>query len=119
MLNSLRIVDFHKYLVKNELITNPGQMHLNFVQDPVYLRIQILPDHLKLQLTDSYSEYANDLYKQGYKALGDNFIALVDFMNASDKTDKITEFKKYMQRYDSIRDENLCDVLPELAELYK
>jgi hypothetical protein len=93
-------------------------MHLNFVQDPKYLRIQILPQHLKEKLTIEYQEYAKVLRKQDCNPLADNFIALVDYMNSSDESHLIPKFKETQQQLDKLRDETLIDVLPELAELY-
>jgi sulfatase maturation enzyme AslB (radical SAM superfamily) len=118
VLNSFRIINFHKYLVEQGLISHPRQMHLNFVQDPSYLRIQILPQHLKDKLTIEYQEYAEVLRKQDCNPLADNFIALVDYMNSSDQTNLISQFKLRQQQIDVVRNENLIDVLPELAELY-
>jgi len=118
VLNSFRIINFHKYLVEQGLISHPRQMHLNFVQDPSYLRIQILPQHLKDKLTIEYQEYAEVLRKQDCNPLADNFIALVDYMNSSDQTNLISQFKLRQQQVDVVRNENLIDVLPELAELY-
>jgi hypothetical protein len=58
------------------------------------------------------------LRKQDCNPLADNFIALVDYMNSSDQTNLISQFKLRQQQVDVVRNENLIDVLPELAELY-
>ena len=118
VLNSFRIIELHKYLVQNGLISHPRQMHLNFVQDPKYLRIQILPKHLKQKATILYKEYADILRKKDCKSLADNFIALIDFMNSNDGTIYIKKFQEKQKKIDLIRQENFVEVLPELCELY-
>jgi len=119
VMNSYHIVDFHKHAVDTGMIEHPNDFHVNLIQHPESLRLQVLPQHHKDVLTKQYTDYAQELFNNGYKKVANQFASLVSYMNAEDRTDLIPNFKLKMGTIDNIRNEKFVDIVPELAELMK
>lgn len=107
--NAFHLVEFFDWAIETKFI-EPHQIHFNLVQHPEHLRLQILPQHIKQQLTELYSERAK---------INHRFKNVISYMNGEDLSHLIPEFKKQMTIVDNIRNENFAETFPELAELMK
>lgn len=101
--NAYHVVEFYDWAVDTGFI-EPHQINFNLVQHPEHLRLQILPKHIKQELTELYSK------RKGFESI-------TAYMNREDRSNLIPEFKKQMSTVDKIRNENFAETFPELAEL--
>ena len=118
ILNAHHLPEFHRDWVNKGLI-RPQDLNVNILQDPPYYRIDIAPDNYKKKLTVYYRDHIEWLKHVG-DPLGratQGFESAVAFMNATDNTQLIDTFWRKTHELDSIRRENIMDVIPELAAL--
>jgi hypothetical protein len=88
------------------------------LQDPAYYRIDIAPQEYKQRLEEKYRKHLSwmsDRDPLGRATQG--FESAIAFMNATDNTQLIDTFWRKTNELDSIRNENILDVLPELRAL--
>jgi MoaA/NifB/PqqE/SkfB family radical SAM enzyme len=118
ILNARHLPDFHREWVAAGLI-RAQDLNVNILQDPAYYRIDIAPAEYKKELTALYQDHISWL-----KLVGDplgratqGFESAIQFMNATDNTHLIDSFWRKTHELDSIRNENVLDVLPELKAL--
>jgi sulfatase maturation enzyme AslB (radical SAM superfamily) len=117
ILNAWHLPDFHREWVAHGLI-RAQDLNVNILQDPAYYRIDIAPAEYKQRLEEKYSKHLSwmsDRDPLGRATQG--FKSAMSFMNATDNTKLIDTFWRKTQELDSIRNENILDVLPELAAL--
>lgn len=117
VMNAYHVIDFHRYAVDTGLIKTPDSFHLNLIQHPECLRLQVLPKKHKDVLTKMYMDYAKELQVSGHFNISDQFASLVKYMNGADMTYLIPDFQKRIKQVDVIRNENFAEVVPQLAEL--
>ena len=124
VLNIMDLADIIRYCFDNKFVYN-FQMNINnLLITPEYLSCTILPKHLKNIAEERIIKLMNDLstYKEMSKDAQDHMRnslqKVIDFMWANDDTDRISEFKREMQKIDKIRKESFVDVFPEMRELY-
>ena len=118
IMNALHLPQFHRAWVQQGLI-RPQDLNVNILQDPAYLRIDIAPTDYKCQLESGYWSHIQWL-KQVGDPLGratQGFESAIQFMNATDNTNLIDTFWRKAHDLDSIRNENILAVLPELKAL--
>jgi radical SAM protein with 4Fe4S-binding SPASM domain len=118
ILNAKHLPGFHREWVAAGLI-KPQDLNVNILQDPAHYRIDIAPAEYKEELTELYRAHINWL-----KVVGDplgratqGFESAIQFMNATDNTQLIDTFWRKTHELDSIRKENVLDIIPELAAL--
>lgn len=116
IMNSFHIIDFHHYAVQSGLIDSYDNLHINIVQFPNEMSLQVLPTNIKKELTYKYTEHINFLKRNNY-FVSQQYESLISFMNSNDQSYLVSKFKDYMLKLDKIRDENFVEVLPELKEL--
>jgi radical SAM protein with 4Fe4S-binding SPASM domain len=117
IMNAHNICDFHRYMVEQGLI-GPGDLNVNVLQDPMHLRIDIAPMSYKLQLKQKFEqhlEWLRPLDTLGRATVG--FESSINFMMNIDNTAYLPKFWQRMQELDQLRNENILDVIPELALL--
>lgn len=113
--NAYHILEFYEWAVDTGFIKS-HEINFNIVQEPEYLRLQILPPNIKKDLTEKYKAVAN---QSNDNVIKDGFNMLINYMNKEDRTDLLPEFKKMTAKIDAVRNENFVDVFPELGDLIK
>jgi hypothetical protein len=117
IMNLMHLPDFHKDWVTKGFL-KPKDLNLNILQDPPYFRIDIAPEKYKQQAKEKYQEHINWLEPQDPLTRATiGFKSAVSFMGADDKTDLIPKFWDRTNKLDSIRNENILDIIPELKAL--
>ena len=117
ILNAWHLPDFHKEWVSAGLIKGQD-LNVNILQDPAFYRIDIAPAEYKQRLSTKYLNHLMWLCDRdplGRATQG--FESAIAFMNATDNTQLIDTFWRKTHELDSIRNENILDVLPELRAL--
>ena len=117
ILNAWHLPDFHRDWVERGLI-RPQDLNVNILQDPMFYRIDIAPVKYKQRLRIKYEEHIEWLRNQDpLQRATVGFESAIKFMMATDNTQLIDTFWRKTHELDSIRSEQLLDVLPELQAL--
>ena len=82
------------------------KIYLNILNHPEELNIRVLPQELKVQVTETLSKYIHIPKVQG----------AINYMNAENWVDKLPKFYYYTKQLDQSRDQNFYDVLPEFKK---
>jgi MoaA/NifB/PqqE/SkfB family radical SAM enzyme len=117
ILNADHICEFHRYMVDQGLI-RPADLNVNVLQDPPHYRIDIATEQYKSQLKikfEDHLKWLRPLDPLGRATVG--FESLINFMSVTDNTRLIKTFWDKTEQLDKIRNENILDVIPELAVL--
>jgi hypothetical protein len=117
ILNAWHLPDFHRSWVEQGLI-RAQDLNVNILQDPAYLRIDIAPDSYKNKLTERYQEHVNwlrPLDPLNRATVG--FESAINFMLATDNTALLPKFWAKSNELDSIRNESVLAIIPELINL--
>lgn len=117
IMNALHLPKFHKNWVEKGYI-KPQDLNVNILQDPAYFRIDIAPMKYKQRIRIAYQEHLDwlrPLDPLNRATVG--FESAINFMMATDNTELISKFWSKTQKLDSIRGENLLQVIPELEAL--
>jgi hypothetical protein len=117
-MNAWHLPQFHQDWVEKGLI-KAQDLNVNILQDPLHYRVDVATTDYKEKLTAHYHDHIEWL-----KEIGDplsratvGFESAIKFMNATDNTHLIDTFWRKTHELDSIRKENILDVIPELAAL--
>ena len=117
IMNAWHLPEFHRDWVEKGLI-RPQDLNVNILQDPVYYRIDIAPAEYKEELGTRYLNHIMWLRDQDPLSRATvGFESAIKFMMATDNTHLIDTFWRKTHELDSIRKENIMDVIPELAAL--
>ena len=117
IMNAWHLPDFHRDWTERGLI-RAQDLNINILQDPAHYRIDIAPTEYKEQLLAKFTDHINWLKDQdqlGRATMG--FESAVKFMMATDNTHLLDTFWRKTNELDEIRQENILDVIPELAAL--
>jgi MoaA/NifB/PqqE/SkfB family radical SAM enzyme len=117
ILNAHHLPDFHKSWVEQGLI-RAQDLNVNILQDPAYLRIDIATLEYKKELIEKYQRHLSwlrPLDPLNRATVG--FESAVNFLQATDNTALLPKFWAKTHELDSIRHENVLDVIPELQAL--
>jgi sulfatase maturation enzyme AslB (radical SAM superfamily) len=117
IMNAWHLPDFHKEWVAHGLI-QVQDLNVNILQDPAHYRIDIAPAEYKQQLEEKYLkhlDWMSDRDPLGRATQG--FQSAMQYMNATDNTHLIDQFWRKTHELDGIRNENIMEVIPELAAL--
>ena len=117
IMNALHLPDFHREWVAKGLL-QAQDLNVNILQDPVHFRIDIAPAEYKQQLEAKYRKHLDWLRGQdSLQRATQGFESAITFMNATDNTQLIDTFWRKTHELDSIRNENILDIIPELSAL--
>jgi len=117
IMNALHLPDFHKEWVAKGLI-RAQDLNVNILQDPVHYRIDIAPAEYKGILLARYREHIEWLRGQDpLQRATVGFESAITFMTATDNTHLLDTFWRKTHELDSIRNERMLDIIPELAAL--
>jgi len=117
IMNAWHLPDFHRAWVDLGLI-RPQDLNVNILQDPAHLRIDIAPMAYKIKLKNKFEEHLEwlkPLDRLNRATVG--FESAVNFMMATDNSSLVKKFWAKTHQLDSIRDENILSIIPELADL--
>ena len=117
IINAWHLPDFHRAWVEQGLI-RPQDLNVNVLQDPVHYRIDIAPMKYKQRLRIKFEEHLSWLRSQDpLQRATVGFESAINFMMATDNTHLIDTFWRKTHELDTIRNENLLSVIPELEAL--
>jgi len=119
LINALHVVDFHRTWSEQGYI-KPQDFNFNLLQFPFWQRIDLLPESMKQKVKEKYQSHIEWLKPQDHLTRATKgFESGLDYMMRRDNFKKIEEFKSGMKKIDDIRNENILETFPELAELYE
>ena len=117
IMNAWSLPDFHRQWAETGLI-RPQDLNVNILQDPAYLRIDIAPPKYKQQLLERYQEHLEWLRpRDSLQRATVGFESAVNYLQATDNTHLIEQFWAKTTELDTIRKENILNIIPELAAL--
>ena len=117
IMNAWHLPDFHRDWTERGLI-RAQDLNVNILQDPLHFRIDIAPAEYKEQLLAKFTNHINWLQGQDpLQRATQGFESAIKFMMAADNTHLIDTFWRKTNELDEIRQENILDVIPELAAL--
>ena len=117
IMNALHLPDFHRNWVDRGFI-RPQDLNVNILQDPEFYRIDVAPSAYKKTIEELYLkhiEWLEPLDRLGRATTG--FKSAVTYLQADDKTYLIDKFWSKTNELDTIRKENILEVIPELQAL--
>jgi hypothetical protein len=116
-MNALHITDFHKNWVEQELL-QAQDLNVNILQDPVYYRIDIATPEYKSRIKQKFEEHLEWLRpKDLLNRATVGFESAINFMMSTDNTGLLPKFWSKTQQLDTMRNENILQVIPELKDL--
>ena len=119
LINALHVVDFHRTWSEQGYI-KPQDFNFNLLQFPFWQRIDLLPESMKQKVKEKYESHIAWLKPQDHLTRATKgFQSGLDYMTRRDKFEQIEDFKSGMKKLDDIRNENILETFPELAELYE
>jgi len=117
ILNALHLPDFHRDWVAKGLL-QAQDLNVNILQDPAYFRIDIAPAEFKEKIKHKLEEHLAWLRPlDNLKRATVGFESAIKFMMSTDNTQLIDTFWRKTHELDGIRNENILDIIPELAAL--
>ena len=117
IMNALHLPDFHRAWVDKGFI-QAQDLNVNILQDPAHYRIDIAPVEYKQQIRKAYEkhlEWLRPLDPLQRATVG--FESAITYMQATDNTNLLSKFWDKTCELDSIRNENILEVIPELVAL--
>lgn len=117
IMNALHLPDFHRAWVEQGLL-KPQDLNINILQDPVHYRIDIATAEFKEHVKQRYLEHLawlQPLDPLNRATVG--FKSAIEFMLSTDNSHFLETFWYRTQQLDAIRNQQVLDVLPELAAL--
>tara|TARA_E500000178_G_scaffold356632_1_gene436324 strand:+ start:45626 stop:47284 length:1659 start_codon:yes stop_codon:yes gene_type:complete len=116
IMNALHIPDFHRDWVDKGYI-KPQDLNVNVVQNPDFYRVDIATQEYKDKIIEKYQnhlEWLRPLDQLNRATSG--YESAIQYLK-TDNTHLIEKFWKKTDQLDSIRNENILDVIPELGAL--
>ena len=117
IMNALHLPDFHCNWVDRGFI-RAQDLNVNILQDPAHFRIDIATAEYKQQIKDKFLQHLDWLrpHDQLQRATV-GFESAIKFMESVDNTQLLDKFWAKTHELDSIRQENILEVIPELKAL--
>jgi len=117
IMNALHLPDFHRDWVEQGLL-KPQDLNVNILQDPIYYRIDIAPAEYKQQIQHKLEQHIEWLRPQDQLSRATvGFESAINFMMQTDNTHLLDTFWRKTYELDSIRNENIMNIIPELRAL--
>ena len=117
ILNAWHLPDFHRAWVDRGFI-RAQDLNVNILQDPAHFRIDIATPEYKQQIKNLFDQHLEWLRPQDHlQRASVGFESAIKFMNSTDNTHLLDKFWTKTQQLDSIRQENILEVIPELKAL--
>jgi organic radical activating enzyme len=117
IMNAWHLPDFHCDWVNKGFI-RPQDLNVNILQDPAHYRIDIAPTEYKQRLIKRYQEHLEWLRPHdALQRATVGFESAINYLQATDNTHLIDQFWCKTYELDTIRNENILAVIPELKAL--
>ena len=117
IMNAMHLPDFHRDWVEQGLL-KPQDLNVNILQDPSYYRIDIATAEYKQQIQHKLEQHIEWLRPQDQLSRATvGFESAINFMLQTDNTHLLDTFWRKTYELDSIRNENVINVIPELRAL--
>jgi hypothetical protein len=117
IMNAMHLPDFHRAWVQKEFI-RPQDLNVNILQDPSYYRIDIAPDYYKQSIRDKFEDHLAWLRPlDTLQRATVGFESAINFMMSTDNSNLLPKFWQKTLELDTIRKENILEIIPELKEL--
>ena len=117
IMNAWHLPDFHREWVDQGFI-QPQDLNVNILQDPTHYRIDIAPNKYKQQLKEKFEQHLEWLRPQDkLQRATVGFESAINFMMSTDNTHLLDTFWRKTHDLDSIRNEKILDIIPELRAL--
>ena len=114
ILNVLHLPEFHRELVNQGLIM-PSDFFVGLLQDPVHYRVDIATPAMREEIQKQYQEHLDWLGPLDSVGRATNsFKSVLTFMQQTDNTKLLKEFWKKTVELDTLRNESILDIIPEL-----
>ena len=114
--NVLNLPDFHKEWIEEGLL-KPENIRINILLDPTYMRLQILPPWIKDRVRIRYAEHIAYLKQfDTTEWVIKDYESILQFLE-TDRTDEVRMFLFKTQRVDTLRQENVFEIFPELEDI--
>lgn len=111
--NVLNLPDFHKEWIEEGLL-EPGNIRINILLDPTYMRLSILPVEHKIRILKRYQEHI--VYLKQFDNIDhvvQDYKNILNFME-TDNSEDIERWKYKTFKVDRLRNEQVFQVFPEL-----
>jgi len=117
IMNALHLPDFHRDWTERGLI-RAQDLNVNILQDPAHYRIDIAPMNYKQRVKQKFEEHINWLRPQdSLQRATVGFESAINFLMSTDNTHLIDTFWRKTHELDSIRGEQISNIIPELEIL--
>lgn len=117
--NVFHLPDFYSEWVELGLVA-AQDVSINFLTEPPFMSLQILPEPLKKQVREKYKKLLSQLEsgdpRRSRQAI-QNFSAVLHHLDQADKSTLVPQWREYTQKVDRYRQENVFDVFPELRPM--
>ena len=117
IMNALHLPEFHRAWVDKGLI-RAQDLNVNILQDPTHYRIDIAPLQYKQRIRTAFEEHLAWLRPQDpLQRATVGFESAINFLETTDNTALLPKFWAKTRELDTIRNENILEVIPELKDL--
>jgi sulfatase maturation enzyme AslB (radical SAM superfamily) len=117
IMNALHLPEFHRIWVDRGYI-RPQDLNVNLLQDPAHYRIDIAPLQYKQRIRTAFEEHLAWLRPQDpLQRATVGFESAINFLETTDNTALLPKFWAKTRELDTIRNENILEVIPELKDL--
>jgi MoaA/NifB/PqqE/SkfB family radical SAM enzyme len=117
IMNAMHLPDFHRDWAEKGLL-RPQDLNVNILQDPYEYRIDIATPEYKQLIKQKFEQHLEWLRPQDPLSRATvGFESAINYMMSTDNTHLIPKFWNTTDRLDSIRRENILDIIPELKAL--
>ena len=117
IMNALHLPKFHKAWVNKGYI-QPQDLNVNILQDPAYYRIDIAPIKYKQRIRMAYNEHLEWLRPlDPLQRATVGFESAINFMMSTDNSNLLPKFWAKTHELDTIRNEHILDIIPELTAI--
>ena len=120
LMNSLHLPDFHRDWVERGLL-DINDFYINFLQDPTYYRIQVLPEVYKEKVRQKYRAHIEWIKAKdpNLDGLVKQFESAVQFMDMEDRSLELNNFLSMTKKVDFLRKEDFTRTFPEFKDIFK
>lgn len=117
IMNAWHLPDFHRNWTERGLI-QARDFNINILTDPMHYRMDIADVEYKQQIQEKYQRHLAWLTPQDdLRRASNGYQSAITFMNATDNTHLLDTFWRKTHELDTIRNEHVLDILPELKAI--